>query len=60
MTPPIEGGVAEVIHACPPNGSGVMPCCGCTPFEVCSLDRITRDPALVTCRAGHHPTEVKP
>mgnify|MGYP003432119686 CR=1 FL=1 len=36
------------IHACPPNGSGIMPCCGCTPFEK-MRDRITNDARLVTC-----------
>ena len=35
-------------HACPPNGSGIMPCCGCTPFEKMG-DRITNDHHLVTC-----------
>ena len=36
------------IHACPPEGSGIMPCCGCTPFEKIR-DRITDDSRLVTC-----------
>lgn len=27
----------------------MMPCCGRTPFEVPRTDRITLDPALVTC-----------
>jgi len=36
------------IHACPPEGSGIMPCCGCTPFEKIR-DRITDDPRLATC-----------
>ena len=35
-------------HLCPPNGHGVMPCCGRVPFEVMS-DRMTLDIALVTC-----------
>lgn len=42
--------VTETTHQCPPEG-GVMPCCGLTPFEVPSTDRITLDPALVTCGA---------
>lgn len=37
------------VHACPPDGSGIMPCCGRTPFEVPRTDRMTSDPALVTC-----------
>ena len=36
-------------HHCPPEGSGVMPCCGRTPFEVSRTDRMAEDPALVTC-----------
>ncbi|MFE3326856.1 hypothetical protein [Streptomyces sp. NPDC059176] len=38
-----------VAHACPPKGSGVMPCCGRTPFEVPRTDRISVDPFEVTC-----------
>ena len=32
----------------PPKGSGVMPCCGATPFEK-QGERLTADPALVNC-----------
>jgi hypothetical protein len=39
----------EVIHQCPPDGSGLMPCCGRTPFEVPQSNRITLDPTMVTC-----------
>src|SRR6266567_4376437 len=45
---------AEVVHACPRWGSGVMPCCGRTPFEVPSTDRMTSEPGNVTC-AGVQP-----
>lgn len=38
------------VHACPPKGSGVMPCCGRTPFEVSLTDRMTLEPDRVTCR----------
>jgi hypothetical protein len=38
----------EITHACPVGDSNVMPCCGRTPFERIQ-DRITLDPALVTC-----------
>ena len=38
----------SVVHACPPKGSGVMPCCGATPFEK-QGERLTADPALVNC-----------
>lgn len=37
-----------VIHRCPPDGCGLMPCCGRTPFERMS-ERMTEDPRLVTC-----------
>jgi hypothetical protein len=39
----------EVTHACPPEGEGLTPCCGRTPFELPMTDRMTLDPALVTC-----------
>lgn len=39
---------ARVVHACPPKGSGVMPCCGATPFEK-QGERLTTNPVLVTC-----------
>lgn len=44
----MDGVVDEVVHQCPPEGSGVTPCCGCTPFEL-AHDRVATDPALVTC-----------
>lgn len=43
--------IEEVVHRCPPMGSGVTPCCGRTPFELPRFDRITLDPKLVTCKA---------
>jgi hypothetical protein len=42
---------AETTHACPKRGSGVTPCCGRSPFELPRTDRLTLDPALVTCTA---------
>lgn len=41
--------MTEIIHACPPGGSGLMPCCGRTPFEVGPLARISENPDAVTC-----------
>lgn len=38
----------EVIHGCPPDGSGLTPCCGRTPFELPLGDRISSE-APVTC-----------
>ena len=40
---------ASIVHRCPPAGETRMPCCGRTPFEVPRGDRMTGDPALVTC-----------
>ncbi|MEU9323243.1 hypothetical protein AB0D91_05425 [Streptomyces canus] len=39
----------EVVHGCPPDGSGLTPCCGRTPFELPRTDRMSTDPAAVTC-----------
>jgi hypothetical protein len=44
---------AEITHMCPPDGGGLMPCCGQTPFEVPRTDRITADPERVTCGRGN-------
>ncbi|MEU4256297.1 hypothetical protein AB0B42_00545 [Streptomyces fradiae] len=37
----------ETFHACPPDGSGLTPCCGRTPFELPLGDRISSE--TVTC-----------
>ena len=47
------------VHACPPKGSGSMPCCGRTPFEV-RAHRIATDPALVTCMTARDPPVLPP
>lgn len=41
--------MTEIIHACPPEGSGLTPCCGKTPFELPLGDRISSEPDAVTC-----------
>lgn len=41
----------EVVHACPPDGSGLTPCCGRTPFELPLGDRISSE-APVTCTSA--------
>lgn len=43
-----EQPTAEVVHGCPPDGSGLTPCCGRTPFELPLADRISSE-APVTC-----------
>lgn len=40
---------ATTIHMIPPIGSGLTACCKRTPFEISRTDRITSDPARVTC-----------
>jgi hypothetical protein len=40
------------VHACPPPGSGLTPCCGRTPFELPPTDRMSLDPTAVTCSAA--------
>lgn len=40
---------ADVVHACPPAGQHLTPCCWMVPTELPRSDRITTDPALVTC-----------
>lgn len=47
--PEIEEQSGAPIHAVPPCGSGLMPCCKKTPFEVPGTDRITNEPDRVTC-----------
>lgn len=41
----------RVTHRCPLPGSGVMPCCGKTPFEVPPTDRMAIAGG-VTCRGS--------
>lgn len=45
-----EIGKVSVVHGCPPEGSGLTPCCGESPFELSPVDRMTNDPKLVTCK----------
>ncbi|WP_338683875.1 hypothetical protein QD712_25650 [Streptomyces acidiscabies] len=42
---------SDVVHACPPPGSGLTPCCGRTPFELPLQDRISSE-APVTCNGA--------
>lgn len=42
-----------IVHECPPDGSGVTPCCGKTPFELPPQDRIALEKKLVTCRVKY-------
>jgi len=40
---------SEIVHACPPGDKLLTPCCGQSPHELPFSDRMTLDPALVTC-----------
>ena len=44
--------MTEIIHACPPDGEYLTPCCGHTPFELPLTDRMTMDPSLVDCQGA--------
>ncbi|MGW2720814.1 hypothetical protein [Streptomyces sp. NPDC001492] len=44
-----EARPTETVHRCPPDGSGLTPCCGRTPFELPISDRISSE-APVTCK----------
>jgi hypothetical protein len=41
--------IAAPVHACPPDGSGLTPCCGRTPFELPRSEFMTTVPGRVTC-----------
>jgi hypothetical protein len=43
-----QGDAPSTVHGCPPDGSGLTPCCGRTPFELPRTDRISSE-ATVTC-----------
>jgi hypothetical protein len=47
----------ETVHACPPDGSGLTPCCGRTPFELPGTDRMTTGPSAVTCSTVEPPVD---
>ena len=39
----------NVVHMCPPEESGLTPCCHVSPFNLGPYHRITLNPKLVTC-----------
>ncbi|NUP16619.1 MAG: hypothetical protein HOZ81_11020 [Streptomyces sp.] len=43
------------VHAEPPTGSGLTPCCGRTPFELPRDHRMTNDSEQVTCSRTPEP-----
>ena len=44
-----QAAAEATVHACPPLGQGVTPCCGKTPFELPRADRMTENLVDVTC-----------
>ncbi|MFB7115197.1 hypothetical protein [Streptomyces sp. NPDC056291] len=46
----------STIHACPPSGQTLTPCCNTDPFELPVNGRITSDLAQVTC-GGREPAD---
>jgi hypothetical protein len=63
VTPPYAGRIERyadellgvVVHACPPDGGQVTPCCGMSPFDLPRTDRMTGDPSAVSCFAVTEP-----
>lgn len=47
---------AALVHQCPPGSADRTPCCERSPWDLPFGDRITVDPALVTC--GRQPVEM--
>jgi hypothetical protein len=45
----IFGDEKSTVHACPLDGSGIMPCCGRTSMEVPLTEPISLDGTLVNC-----------
>jgi hypothetical protein len=41
--------MSRTVHECPPDGTGVTPCCHRPPFELPRTDSLTIDPEAVTC-----------
>ena len=39
----------EIVHACPFDGQSFTPCCGRHIGDLPRTDRVTLDPALITC-----------
>jgi hypothetical protein len=48
---------AVLVHLCPPDGSGLTPCCGAAPFEIPRGDRLTAVDDAVTCEGDPVPAE---
>lgn len=42
----------SIVHACPTDTSGIMPCCGRSTMDVPLTEPIRMDPAVVTCRGA--------
>jgi hypothetical protein len=43
---------SPTVHDCPRDGEAVTLCCGKSPFDLPSADRMTVDPTQVTCPLG--------
>lgn len=44
-----SSGNSTKVHYAPQNGSGIMPCCRKTPFEVPVNEQVTNDSSKVSC-----------
>jgi hypothetical protein len=58
----LVAGVREIVHRCPPDTTGIMPCCGKPVMEASKTDRITTEAERVTCstRPDPEPAETVP
>jgi hypothetical protein len=55
--PTPEPPMPDTVHACPPDGSSLTPCCHRPPTELPRTDRITNDPETVTCTPAPAPVD---
>lgn len=56
---PVREEPAPLVHLAPPAGSGLTPCCGRTPLELPTSDRITASPSRATCTGRQELAEEK-
>ena len=48
----VIGDEKSVVHACPPVGSGLTPCCHRSPIDLPLTERISLDGTEVTCQGA--------
>lgn len=48
----VAGDDDSVVHGCPPDGSGLTPCCHRSPIDLPLTERISLDGSEVTCKGA--------